>query len=269
MRKLVIALLVCLPALAASFTPPCELPFVDIATKRPIDSRCSASGQGSDSSQLQNESKNNFCATGEPALITFVSFKRLQSKAESPSVLGPNYKVPESREMLQELYTTTEGDTIGEGSVVMFAAFVGDAHYSNVSKGETVNCKLTGQANNDIHIELVQNLGEPDTCKSVTAEITPHFRPTVWASKTLNDIDRPIRFTGQLFFDASHHPCHDNVRPNPKRASSWEIHPVYNIEVCKNTSLAGCKANDDSKWMSLEEYLNQKTKEDEEEEGDS
>lgn len=35
-----------------------------------------------------------------------------------------------------------------------------------------------------------------------------------------------------------------------------KIHLVYNIEVCINRSLSGCKADDDSKWITLDEYLN-------------
>lgn len=158
--------------------------------------------------------------------------------------------------MLQNLHETTEGATIGERSVVKFSAFISDAHYSNVSNGERVNCNLTGKNNNDMHIELVQVRGETDECRSVTAEIPPHFRPDIWASRILNDIDRPVRFTGQLFFDASHRPCRGNIKPSPRRSSSWEIHPVHNIEVCKNQSLAGCKADDDTKWISLAEFLN-------------
>src|SRR5438067_2303259 len=61
-------------------------------------------------------------------------------------------------------------------------------------------------------------------CDSVTAEIVPHFRPDSWlALATLNGsnastvlrnlrLDRALRFTGQLIFDASHMPC-TNGRP--------------------------------------------------------
>jgi hypothetical protein len=76
-----------------------------------------------------------------------------------------------------------------------------------------------------------------------------------------------VRITGHLFFDASHRPCRGTSRPSPRRSSSWEIHPVYNIEVCVNTSLSGCRALDDSRWITLDEYLNppEDIEEDEEE----
>jgi len=55
-------------------------------------------------------------------------------------------------------------------SVVQFAGFVLDAHYSNVSKGESVNCKITGQENNDIHVAMAEQADEDDLCKSITVE---------------------------------------------------------------------------------------------------
>jgi hypothetical protein len=43
-----------------------------------------------------------------------------------------------------------------------------------------------------------------------------------------------VRIAGQQFFDSSHVPCANGapVGSNPKRISLWEIHPIYNFEVC-------------------------------------
>ena len=49
------------------------------------------------------------------------------------------------------------------------------------------------------------------------------------------------------------------------RVSAWEIHPVYAIDVCINTSLSGCPRTDASKWRPLHKWLQAL---DEEEEGD-
>ncbi|SRR6266545_68552 len=86
-----------------------------------------------------------------------------------------------------------------------------------------------------------------DLCRSIGAEIIPHFRPPLWVqiyyAEHYEELKRhPLRLKGHLFFDASHHPCED---PNmtdrdPLRRSDWEIHPVYSIDVCSNTSLSGC-----------------------------
>jgi hypothetical protein len=40
----------------------------------------------------------------------------------------------------------------------------------------------------------------------------------------------------------------------PSRVSSWEIHPVYAIDVCKKKSLNSCKADNDSVWTPLDQW---------------
>jgi len=100
----------------------------------------------------------------------------------------------------------------------------------------------------------------------------PHFRPEQWeplgrlvkttanatAAKKIAALDlrRPMRFTGHLFFDGSHKPC-TGTTPNgrSRRISALEIHPVYAIEVCINTSLSGCPRTDASKWQHLHKWL--------------
>jgi hypothetical protein len=49
---------------------------------------------------------------------------------------------------------------------------------------------------------------EDDRCESLNAEISPHFRPETWLDIVGLNIapKRPLRITGQLFFDASHQP---------------------------------------------------------------
>jgi len=263
MKRLVfvIATLTVMPLFAQQgqeFAPGCELPFDQIAVHQDFDDVCGIAGAGTQAPLLlQNRVKNNFCATGDPVLLTFTSFKKLQTLVEKPENLGPKYREPDTRDKLQNInYTTTEGETAGEGTLVTFAAFIEEAHFADTDKGEGVNCKMGGAENNDVHIALASRANETDECKSVTAEMSPHFRPPLWAERPLNSIGRPVRITGQLFFDASHHPCSGNKRPNPKRVSSWEIHPVYNIEVCKKTTLASCKADDDGVWESFDEFMN-------------
>jgi hypothetical protein len=85
---------------------------------------------------------------------------------------------------------------------------------------------------------------EDDRCERLNAEITPHFRPDKWLKMVdLNISPRPLRITGQLFFDASHQPCRPDKRNNPNRFTSWEI-AVYDI-VCKFRALR-CPLNSTS-----------------------
>lgn len=271
----VVSVFVALPLLAqlnVEFKPKCDPPMPD-AKKQKFDDRCGIEGVGQkDQYLLQNKVKNRFCTNADhPALVTFASFKRLQAMVEDPGKgLGPKYSEPKTRTVLENIgYKTTKGATIGEGAIVRIAGWLHEARYSNVGKGEGVNCKLGGKKNNDIHIVVMPTKSEDDECMSLSAEMSPHYRPTLWAENILNGIHRPVRFTGQLFFDASHKPCHDDKRPTPSRFSNWEIHPVYNIEVCKLTSLKSCKADDDSVWMTLEDFENPAVKsKDEDDEGD-
>jgi len=151
--------------------------------------------------------------------------------------------------------------------------FLLDGHYSNVLDGEEVNCSIAGEAMNDIHVAIAE-AADARACDSVTAEIIPHYRPEAWlALATLNGpnaatvlrnlrLDRPLRFTGQLMFDASHMPCANGVpaREAPARVSSWEIHPVYQIDVCGSGTLSECAA-DAAVWRPLDQWLKQQTHE--------
>jgi len=146
----------------------------------------------------------------------------------------------------------TDSGNLSEGDVVRLVAFVVDAHPSNAtSGGETVNCKQNGVDFNDIHIVLGENSNKDDQCTSVTAEMSPHFRPAAWNATALNDSNAHLyRFTGHLFFDASHVPCKGSqpVGSNPKRSSLWEIHPVYEVEICADAG-NNCKVDSNDNWI--------------------
>lgn len=251
------------------FKPGCKLPFDSIkSTGLEIDGKCTADGNGGDdmAKKLENHAKNNFCADGKPVPITYDDFKGLQMLADAN---GLKKGLKTSRDSLIDIFDSSGGTKIGEGTLVQFVTFLLKAHHSNVGKGkgENVNCKLTTEDDNDIHIELTmdRSIDEPDPCESVTAEMSPHFRPEEWNRLVdLDKFDRPVRITGPLFFDNSHTPCHDDVRPNPKRISVWEIHPVYQFEICKAKAkdLKSCDVKDNSVWVGLDQWLS--SEEDEE-----
>jgi hypothetical protein len=243
-------------ARAQGFNPGCPLPFDAIKQPHAIDDFCSAEGTGSsDANAAQNRAKNNFCASGPPVLVDRDAFVRLQQAAQDQGVtFGGFDSLPKDRSVLQNLLQMAPGVQIGEGTLVRYVAFVIDAHHSNVSGGESVNCKQPGEENNDIHIELGRSTAE-DPCDSITAEMSPHFRPSAWDAVGEANIDQhPVRITGQLFFDASHKPCTAAKRASPPRASIWEVHPVYAIDICKQTTLDACSAGDDSIWVSLDQW---------------
>ena len=145
------------PAPAEDFQPGCTLPFDQIKSENlKIDAQCGIEGAGgSDEKVAENRAKNNFCATGSAASLSFVSFKKLQQKTDERKAEGVNFKA--DRTLLRDIHTTSDGDTVGEGSRVRFAAFVLKADHSNHKKdGEKVNCNRKGRPWNDVHIALVE-----------------------------------------------------------------------------------------------------------------
>ena len=243
-------------ATTASF-PSCTLPFDSIKQHHPIDDTCFADGaaQANTPQSAQNDAKNNFCSTGAPTNISFDVLHQLQADVSKPGsgvTFGSDAQLPKDRSVLRNLPTTA--GTFSEGMVVRLTAYVMDAHYSNLGSGESVNCKKPDQESNDIHIPLVDNAKETDECNSVTAEMSPHFRPAIWDPTNLNQKNAHLyRFTGQLFFDASHRPC-SGGHGSPKRSSLWEIHPVYMLEICGDPA-NNCKVDSDENWIPFAEEM--------------
>ena len=262
------------------FDPGCALPFDAIKTPGlAIDAQCPKGGHsailgGSQPHILQNLAKNNFCATGAPLPVSYNAFVGLQTAVNNMSglVWGSGQKLPADRSVLQNL-SVKDGArslTVGEGSKVVHVAYVSAYEFADTHGGEDVNCNLNGDGTNDIHLTLRQTPGlilkRPSTlpdprCDSVSAEISPHFRPAAWnklASPSSNAIftARPLRITGALTFDAEHKPCTAGkpATGSPVRISVWEIHPVYAVDVCKNTTLAKCKATDDAAWTPFDKF---------------
>ena len=238
---------VLIPAADAAGFPNTCAPFGSIAKTHAIDGKCGLDGKvKSEGNRVQNRAKNNLCAQGQAGTMSFQAFADLQDAVDQAGIpFGSSNNLPETRDQLQQM---------GEGKLVRLAAYVLDAKYSNTSSGESVNCKLKGAANNDIHIALGSS-ADADACESVTAEMIPHFRPSQWTPAAVSAVGtHPVRITGQLFFDGSHIPCRNGQAHSPERVSVWEIHPVYAMEVCKNRRLSSCDADDDSVWTPLHQW---------------
>ncbi|MGA8763323.1 MAG: hypothetical protein WB562_10705 [Candidatus Sulfotelmatobacter sp.] len=236
----------------------CSLPFTPIQRHHAIDDACPATGNSKlDTPQAaQNEAKNNFCAANTPNApvnIDFDVLHQLQQEAAKVTTFGSDGSLPQDRSVLRKL--SSNAGSIGEGTVVRIVAFVISAHPSNVGSGESVNCKRKDAESNDIHIVLGKNSNQDEECSSVTAEMSPHFRPDTWTPDNMNHNNaRLFRFTGHLFFDASHKPCSGSTGPNPKRSSLWEIHPVYAVEICGDTR-NDCKVDSDQNWIALPDFV--------------
>src|SRR5439155_6894053 len=240
-----------------------------------IDFLCRNSGcHKSAANDKQNALKNNFCApTNRIIPVTLQTFADLgEASTKVPSI--PKGEPPESRAQLANIITINDfnGETkLGEGKTVVFVGFVLDANHSNVDKndpltkgaGESVQCNLLGCQYNDIHITLAEDPNETSRCRTIVAEIVPHYRPPAWNLFDSPDYaaflkTHPVRITGQLFFDGSHVPCRDGkadfnpARNNNKdfeRLALWEVHPIYAIDLCKNITASQCSMSDESAWF--------------------
>jgi hypothetical protein len=278
--RLLAPLVVCGVALTQEPSPKFEtkitdVPFARIAEPHEIDRRCPATGKADNNvyHYAQNAAKNNFTAKGNPVPLAFSDFNRLQLAGEQQIESGKivlQGKYPEDRHRLENLIEV-HGQSIGEGTVVSLQAYVFNANYANTkysklsdgkpARGEAVDCDNPELDWNDIHIALSPNANSAtDECWTITAEISPHYRPAVWSR--FHDGQNPeiealipgllkqrvvenqpnkahplkLRLTGPLFYDASHRPCVFSAgkiveRHGPERRSIWEIHPIYRIEV--------------------------------------
>jgi len=259
-RQTLLRLLFCLPPClvraqdGAPFDPGCSVPFPD-ALHHPIDDDCGIEGKSSAADKrVESRAKNNLCATGPSTWVTLFTFRKLKEAAEKPG-----FHLGADRSGARNVWVTNPaGATIGEGSLVKFSAFVIRADTANRSGGENVNCSRGGTPRNDIHIHLAPSPSKEKAnfCAAIGAEISPHLRPDSLNSGDLMLTDgRPVRVTGQLFFDNNHPAKCDLKTPANSRASTWEIHPTYSVEVCKFATLATCDARKDDVWVRMPEWV--------------
>lgn len=251
----------CKPPIDQPFVMGCNPPFTG-GQSHDIDQHCPNEGCAKkDNDKAQNKVKNNFCAAGPATQISAVSIDKLQADVDQlvqqgTFKYGQSSPQPADRVKLHDLSTVdVNGNSVllGEGKLVTFEGFVLDAKHDDTYvlgtdkpyAGEGVNCNNSLFDWNDIHVALGEKAGAEE-CSSVTAEISPHFRPALWDRFDSNACTSPhvtnslpinglrVRITGQLFFDGSHTPgqCEGphGVNSFPRR-SVWEIHPAYAIEV--------------------------------------
>jgi hypothetical protein len=234
--------------------PSCLAPQFPQPAPTKIDSVCGAVGSGGEDAN-QNQAKNNFCATGPTKPITIPDMMALQKRAQAtkgvtfgnsdrhPLTSGPG-PVIDRRPLV----------ALGEGNLVTLQGYVLIARQEG---SESVNCgkKVPNTpAYHDIHISIVDAATNTDECSGVVVEMTPHHRPASWTQENIQSVTAKhllVRVTGQLMFDSSHTPCASGVavQGDPRRASLWEVHPIYKFEVCPLSTCA------EFGWITLEDWV--------------
>jgi hypothetical protein len=202
---------------------------------------------------VTNELKRRLPAGGSPKLLTLDDFKRLQD--DEIAAFGDDRIEPTEAERSKSLHQLSiGGGKVSEGDLVQVVGFlVGTSH---ANSGESVNCKLTGSANNDFHITIADDPSS-DEFAGIVVEMTPQVRKKAWTLKALaaaEALDRPVLVIGQLFYDNKHHVNDDPENPqggDPKRFSLFEVHPVTAFFVCKTAEQ--CDPNRPGDWLALED----------------
>lgn len=173
-----------------------------------------------------NVVKHHVPESTTPIVLAFDDIPVLQNQADAVVKSGPHATVVgKDRAKLRNL---TVGDKhVGEGDLVSMVGFLVGKATANV--GESANCYLRGQANNDFEIRFARKAHVPEK-EAIVAEMIPQNRPKEWTLAALRGLandGRQILISGQLMFD-SHHKIGDSPR-----FSLWEVHPTTRLLVCQ------------------------------------
>lgn len=194
---------------------------------------------------------------GEARALGFQDFRSLQAAVEQLFQGHYHTLTKPDRARLRKLQIG--GGSVGEGDLVELVGFIPikpdkTKPHANAS-GESVNCRLTKEENNDIHISLVPK-ADSSEFEGVVIEMVPQQRDAGWSATQLKKVQQgrhQVRARGQLFFD-NHHFVNDdpnnNISNQPKRIALWEIHPVTSLDVC---TLAKCEPQGTG-WKPLAEW---------------
>ena len=237
MHKTLIATL-CLASLFARRNPAQTHPHFNSAATNSTPcatslATCPASGCGGGDKLLDTKKNILTAPSSDYQVMSFDDFRHLES--ERPTT----WKSGQSRQEVVEM---------GEGNAVMLMGYLLGAHSGSP---ETCNCKLSGEPNNDYHLNIVQNDTDPQTA-SVVVEMTPKTRPGKpnWTLPGLASLPAAagkthalVRVAGYLLFDSEH------VTGNGgERITIWEIHPITRVEVCAS---GACQSDTDDGWKDI------------------
>jgi hypothetical protein len=237
MKRLVSAVLLLAFSLSSLFAVPPKLKKGPCAVSL---TKCPVTGCGGDIDKNLNRRKNIRAAPNGPAKdMTIAEIKALEDPVDG-------FAKGDRRDKLKEL---------GEGDLIRVVA---QALIVRPGSKESCNCGLTGVANTDNHIVLVDPSDdspslENDEKDSVTAEFTPRVRkrlPELSRANLKPLIDNApngalrVRVTGVLMFDSEHSLGRHLVRHN-----NWEIHPIFILEYCPSGKT--CSDTGTANWKQL------------------
>ena len=188
--------------------------------------------------------------TGTLDQLTLKTFASLQKAADK--VVGQGADLDkEDRETIRHL--SVDGATLGEGALVEVSGFIVGKPHAN--SGESVNCGLKTEANNDIHISIAPTAASTEFA-GIVVEMIPQDRNSNWTAAALQKVAKSkkrVRVVGQLFYDNLHRVNGNASSPmngQPKRFALWEVHPITEFLVCTQTP---CDVTKSAQWTKLED----------------
>jgi hypothetical protein len=136
---------------------------------------------------------------------------------------------------------------------VRLVAFLSDGT-PHPNTGESVNCNLKKEPNNDIHISVAETKNASEF-EGIVVEMIPQDRPENWTSTEVDTLHgKVLLIEGGLFYDNLHFANSDANNPmggQPPRFSLWEIHPITSLKVCKKNTASQCDPNRASDWKAF------------------
>jgi len=199
---------------------------------------------------IANQLKQTVPAAASGAMVTFDDFSSLQQQADS--LVGEDKELTAADRAKLHSLTVSNG-AVSEGDVVSILAFLVGVPHPNT--GESVNCNLKGESNNDYHIPISNDAKNSDF-QGIVVEMIPQNRPAAWSLANLTQTEssqRLVMITGALFYDNLHKVNGDASNPvggQPARFSLWEIHPITQFLVCQKTDNS-CDAAQAGDWAPL------------------
>jgi hypothetical protein len=258
-------------ALTAAFAVGAHPECLGVLTLSACDETRGCALPGTSKARL-NGLKNTFPATGSPpATLKHATFRALQAAVDvaPPVPTGRNAVVSQAVRDSRLRNIDVGAATFSEGDYVQLAGYIARWKKPAENKprklefatAESVNCHLEDPSSNDIHIPIVSGKTKASHHEhtSVTVEPIPRERSEEWTLARFQHVQAKqlkVLVRGQLLFDNSHKPNPDpaSTSSEPKRISSWEIHPVTEFLVC-TAAASQCDPDTSSVWKPLEDIV--------------
>ncbi|HXM24093.1 MAG TPA: SH3 domain-containing protein [Terriglobales bacterium] len=222
------------------------------AACQPDLASCPATGCAAPDSPhgLANQVKQTVPAGTSGAMLTFDDFASLQQQADN--LVGEDKELTADDRALLKGLTVSKGP-VSESDVVSLLGYLVGVPHPNT--GESVNCNLKGETNNDYHIPISNDPSNSDF-QGIVVEMIPQSRPPGWNLTNLTQVENNqqlVMITGALFYDNFHRVNGDPSNPlggQPHRYSLWEVHPIVQFLVCTKSDNS-CDPNQAGDWAPL------------------